>query len=65
MRKGLDGEVLRIVIVDLVVEGLQGGVLGIVTVEMGLGVRAAIVGQGVATMVVVALTKTSFRCGLI
>ena len=47
------------------VEGLQGGVLGIVTVEMGLGVRAAIVGQGVSTMVVVALTKTSLRCGLI
>ena len=52
------------VMADLMLEGLQGGVLGVVTVEVVLGVRTAIVGQRVA-MVIVALTETSLRCGRI
>ena len=47
---------------DLMVKGLQGGVLGVVTVKVVLGLRTAVVGQRVA-MVVVALTEASLRCG--
>ena len=45
-------------------ERLQSRVFDVVTVEVSLGVGAAVVGKGV-TMVAVALTETALRCGCI
>ena len=56
MRERLDGEFLRIIVDDLVSEGLEGCVLMIVAVEVV--VRLAL-------MVGVALTTVALRCGRI
>ena len=56
MRERLDGEFLRIIMDDLVSEGLEGCVLVIVAVEVV--VRLAL-------MVEVALTTVALRCGRI
>ena len=61
MRERLDGEFLRIIVDDLVSEGLEGCVLEIVAVEvvvrLALVVEVAVVG--------VALTTVALRCGRI
>ena len=56
MRERLDGEFLRIIVDDLVSEGLEGCVLVVVAVEVF--VRLAL-------MVEVALTTVALRCGRI
>ena len=45
-------------------ERLQSRVFDVVTVEVGLGVGAAVVAKGVA-VVAMALTETALRCGCI
>ena len=56
MRERFDGEFLRIIVDDLVSEGLEGCVLVVVAVEVV--VRLAL-------MVDVALTTVALRCGRI
>ena len=61
MRERLDGEFLRIIVDDLVSEGLEGCVLVVVALEVV--VRLALM-VGV-TVVDVALTTVALRCGRI
>ena len=61
MRERLDGEFLRIIVDDLVSEGLEGCVLMIVALEMF--VRLALMVD--MAVVEVALTTVALRCGRI